>query len=167
MARSARRPTRQPISPCTGRSRGSAASSTHSTYATAWAQAEQPIPCLGTTHADHFIGPVPVSRTLTDEEIGTDYELNTGLVIAERFTDPAMDPDETPACLAIRHGPFVWGPTVEMALENAIALEHVASIAIQSLAIAPNLAPLDPSLRDRHHRRKHGRTAYYGQPDEG
>lgn len=140
---------------------------THSTHATAWAQAGRPIPCLGTTHADHFRGAVPVSRHLTDEEIAAEYELNTGLAIAEWFAGSGDDPDEIPACLAIRHGPFTWGPTPESALENAIALEHVAAIALHSLALAPDLRTLDPVLRDRHHRRKHGAAAYYGQPDDG
>jgi L-ribulose-5-phosphate 4-epimerase len=138
---------------------------THSSNATAWAQAGRPIPCLGTTHADHFRGDVPVSRPLTEAEIAGEYELNTGRAIVEWFATSGVDPEEVPGCLAVRHGPFVWGPTPEGALEQAIALEHVAGIALSALAIAPDLEPMDSTLRDRHHRRKHGADAYYGQAD--
>jgi len=136
---------------------------THSTQATAWAQAGRPIPCFGTTHADHFRGPVPVTRPLTEAELAGAYETNTGLAIVERFEADGLDPDEVPGCLAVGHGPFTWGPSVEAALENAIALEQVAAMAILTLAIDPAATPLWPALRDRHHRRKHGSTAYYGQ----
>jgi L-ribulose-5-phosphate 4-epimerase len=136
---------------------------THSVYATSWAQAGLDIPCLGTTHADHFHGSVPVTRKLTDEEIGGEYELNTGMVIVERFADDAIDPEHVPACLDVGHGPFIWGPTPEAALENAIALELVAKAAIYTHALAANTAAISRALHDRHFLRKHGSTAYYGQ----
>jgi L-ribulose-5-phosphate 4-epimerase len=137
---------------------------THSAHATAWAQAGREIPCLGTTHADHFRGAVPISRPLTRAQLGAEYERETGLAIVDRFVSGGIDPQEVPACLAVSHGPFTWGPSPEAALENAIALEHVAEIAIHALAIDQGAEPLDPDLRDRHHARKHGRSAYYGQP---
>ncbi len=137
---------------------------THSAHATAWAQARREIPCLGTTHADHFHGPVPVTRLLTDEEIAADYELNTGRVIVERFTEGGIDPSEVPACLDADHGPFAWGATPEEAIVNAIALEHVAWMAIHTVALAPETGPIPRSLLDRHFTRKHGPGAYYGQP---
>jgi L-ribulose-5-phosphate 4-epimerase len=137
---------------------------THSAHATAWAQARREIPCLGTTHADHFRGPVPVSRPLTRAQLGGAYERETGLAIVDRFVSGGIDPREIPACLAVSHGPFVWGPSPEAALENAIALEHVAEIAIHEFAIDQDGEPLDLDLRDRHYARKHGTSAYYGQP---
>ncbi len=137
---------------------------THSAHAAAWAQARREIPCLGTTHADHFHGPVPVTRALTGDEIATDYELNTGRVIVERFASGGIDPAEVPACLDASHGPFTWGDTPEGALVNAIALELVAGIAIHTLAIRPDTGPIPEALLDRHFRRKHGPGAYYGQP---
>ena len=136
---------------------------THSPYATSWAQAGRPIPCLGTTHADHFHGPVPVTRGLLAEEIATDYEANTGAVIVERFRADGLDPLEVPGCLVAGHGPFVWGATVGEALANAIALEHIAAIATHQLALGP-ATELPPALLERHFSRKHGPGAYYGQP---
>jgi L-ribulose-5-phosphate 4-epimerase len=137
---------------------------THSIHATGWAQARREIPCFGTTHADHFHGPVPVTRLLSDEEIETDYETNTGRVIVERLSSAGVDPVSMPACLDASHGPFVWGTSPEAALENAIALEHVAAIAIHTLALAPDIAPISRALLDKHFFRKHGPGAYYGQP---
>ena len=128
---------------------------THSGYATAWAQAGRAIPCLGTTHADHFRGPVPVSRALRQDEIDGDYELNTGHAIVDTFRTDGIDPAEVPACLVERHGPFSWGDTPERAVENAIALEHIAAIAFHAMTLAPDLGPVPDPLRDRHHRRKH------------
>jgi L-ribulose-5-phosphate 4-epimerase len=136
---------------------------THSAHAAAWAQARREIPCLGTTHADHFHGPVPVTRALTGDEIATDYELNTGRVIVERFAAGSIDPAEVPACLDASHGPFTWGATPEEALVNAVALEQVARIAIHTLALRPDAQPIPQALLDRHFRRKHGPGAYYGQ----
>jgi L-ribulose-5-phosphate 4-epimerase len=136
---------------------------THSPYATAWAQARRPIPCLGTTHADHFEGAVPVTRTLTAEELHGDYELHTGLVIAESFEELELDPLHMPAVLVARHGPFTWGPTLTAAVENAIALEAVAAAALHTLQINHEIGPIEPELLNRHFRRKHGDAAYYGQ----
>jgi L-ribulose-5-phosphate 4-epimerase len=136
---------------------------THSPYATAWAQAGRPIPCLGTTHADHFHGPVPVTRELLAEEIAADYEANTGAVVVERFRGDGLDPLAVPGCLVAGHGPFVWGTTVAEALANAVALEHIAAIATHQLALGP-ATELAPALLERHFSRKHGPSAYYGQP---
>lgn len=136
---------------------------THSHYATAWAQAGREIPCLGTTHADHFYGPVPVTRQLTPEEIQDQYELNTGNVIVERFAGGEPNPDQMPAVLVPGHAPFVWGPTPENALANAIALESVALMAVQTYAINPEVTPIPQPLLDKHYLRKHGPAAYYGQ----
>jgi L-ribulose-5-phosphate 4-epimerase len=137
---------------------------THSAHAAAWAQAQREIPCLGTTHADHFRGPVPVTRPLTSDEIAGDYELNTGRVIVERFSSGGIDPAEVPACLDASHGPFTWGVTPEEALVNAVVLEQVARMALDTLAIRPDTGPIPEALLDRHFRRKHGPGAYYGQP---
>jgi L-ribulose-5-phosphate 4-epimerase len=137
---------------------------THSVHAAAWAQARREIPCLGTTHADHFHGPVPVTRWLDDEEIRTDYEAHTGRVIVERFAEAGIDPSDVPACLDASHGPFTWGATPEEALVNAIALEQAAQMAIHTLAIEPGTGAIPRALLDKHFRRKHGPTAYYGQP---
>ncbi len=137
---------------------------THSLHATSWAQARREIPCLGTTHADHFHGPVPVTRLLTDAEISEGYERNTGLVIIERFAAGGIDPGAVPACLDAGHGPFTWGASPDAALANAIALEHVAAMAILTLELSPAIEPLQGALQDKHHRRKHGPAAYYGQP---
>lgn len=139
---------------------------THSIHATSWAQARREIPCLGTTHADHFHGSVPVTRLLSDDEIQGDYEANTGLVIVERFVSAGIDPAGIPACLDASHGPFVWGNSPEAALENAIALEHVAAMAIHTLALAPDSPPISRALLDKHFFRKHGPGAYYGQPPD-
>jgi L-ribulose-5-phosphate 4-epimerase len=136
---------------------------THSPHATAWAQAGVEIPCYGTTHADHFDGPVPVTRPLTAAEIGDAYEEHTGEVIVETIESRRVDPLEVPAVLVHSHGPFVWGPAVELAVENAIALEAVAGLAQSTLALRPDAPAIDPMLLRRHFRRKHGPGAYYGQ----
>jgi L-ribulose-5-phosphate 4-epimerase len=133
---------------------------THSTYATAWAQAGIAIPCLGTTHADYFYGPVPVTRRLTVKETENDYEHNTGLVIAEVIS--GRDPLTMPAVLVNSHGPFTWGATPAMAVHNAVILEEIARIASLSVNIAPP-NEIDKHLLDRHYLRKHGSGAYYGQ----
>jgi len=137
---------------------------THSSSATAWAQAGRELPCFGTTHADHFHGSVPVTRDLTAEEIGGDYEARTGDVIVETIEGLGLDPLEMPAVLVRSHGPFAWGRDEAEAVENAIALEAVASMAATSLALAPELQPVAAELLERHFRRKHGAGAYYGQP---
>lgn len=135
---------------------------THSTHATAWAQAGQDLPAEGTTHADHFYGSVPCTRRLTDEEIRGDYELETGKVIVETFKSRAIDPSSVPAALVYSHGPFVWGTSALDAVHNAAVLEEVAKIAILSRMIAPP-SPMQASLLARHFERKHGKNAYYGQ----
>jgi len=135
---------------------------THSTHATAFAQAGRPIPIFGTTHADYFNGPVPVTRKMTAEEIAGAYEWATGEVIVERFG--ALDPADFPAVLVNRHAPFTWGPNVAKAVEVSVALECVAQMALMSLQLAPSLEPIEPELLNKHFKRKHGAGAYYGQP---
>lgn len=135
----------------------------HSVYATAFAQSGREIPCLGTTHADTFYGPVPLTRHLTPEEIAGDYELNTGKVIEETFRTRKINHDQVPAALVVGHGPFTWGPTTEKALENAIVLEKVAMMAINTYRVDPQAQPIPQALLDKHFLRKHGPGAYYGQ----
>ena len=134
---------------------------THSEYATAWAQARRPIPCLGTTHADYFRGPVPVTDSMTDKEIEQGYEENTGLVIARAFRN--IDPIEVPAVLVANHAPFTWGLTVGEAAQNAVILEAVAKLAHLSIQIHDEAEPAGRTLHDKHFLRKHGSSAYYGQ----
>jgi len=137
---------------------------THSTSATAWAQAGREIPGLGPTHADHFRGSVPVTRALAREEVHGEYERRTGDVIVETFEQGGLDPLETPGVLVASHGPFAWGPDVEQAVENAIALEAVAELALRTVLLRADVAALDEDLLERHFSRKHGPGAYYGQP---
>ncbi|MFZ5830781.1 MAG: L-ribulose-5-phosphate 4-epimerase AraD [Planctomycetota bacterium] len=134
---------------------------THSRYATIFAQARREIPCLGTTHADHFHGPVPLTRPLAAEEVDTGYEQNTGAVIVERFSD--AEPMATPAVLVAGHGPFTWGRSATEAVDNAVALEAVAEMALGTLSLTTIAAPLEDYLIEKHHQRKHGAGAYYGQ----
>ena len=134
---------------------------THSSRATAFAQAGRPIPIFGTTHADYFNGDVPVTRKMTPAEIAGAYEWETGAVIVERFE--GLDPADFPGVLVNRHAPFAWGPTVAKAVETAVAMECVAEMALMSLALAPDLAPIEPELLAKHFKRKHGAGAYYGQ----
>ena len=136
---------------------------THSSFAAAWAQAGRPIPCLGTTHADHFAGAVPVTRALTDLEISGEYEQETGEVIAETITGLGLDPLHMPAALVASHGPFTWGIDADDAVANAIALETVAAMAHRTLAIDTDVPAIADSLLRRHFARKHGPAAYYGQ----
>ena len=136
---------------------------THSPFATAWAQARREIPCFGTTHADHFHGPVPVTRELTRDEIGGDYERCTGDVIVETVSGLRLGPLERPAVLVASHGPFAWGPDAGTAVENAIALEVVAESAFRTEALQPDAPPIQAELLERHFLRKHGPGAYYGQ----
>jgi L-ribulose-5-phosphate 4-epimerase len=133
----------------------------HSPAATVFAQAGRPIPCLGTTHADHFAGPVPVTRMLRKAEVEGDYEIETGKVIVERFA--RLDPSAFPAVLVAGHGPFVWGRTPEEAVQNAVALELTATLALATLHLNPQAAALPDYLLRKHHQRKHGPRAYYGQ----
>jgi len=136
---------------------------THSTHATSCAQAGREIPCMGTTHADHFYGTVPVTRPLTDEEIAVEYERNTGVVIVERFRKGGLDPADVPGVLVHGHGPFAWGCGVQAAVENAIVLEEVARTFLYTVTLNPNAGPIGQRLLDKHYRRKHGPSAYYGQ----
>ena len=136
---------------------------THSTCATAWAQAHRGIPCLGTTHADHFYGEVPCTRLLTREEVGGAYELNTGKVIVEHFTQHGLDPVQMPAVLVASHAPFVWGANAAAAVTCGVTLEEVARMALKTCNLAPNVPAIDDYLLDKHFLRKHGTDAYYGQ----
>jgi len=134
---------------------------THSFSATAWAQARREIPALGTTHADYFYGPVPVTRLLTTPEIKEDYEANTGNVIVERFRK--LDPLQMPAVVVANHGPFAWGRSLNDAVHNAVALEYCARLASETLRLRPASKPMPAALLDKHFLRKHGTDAYYGQ----
>lgn len=136
---------------------------THSPYATAWSQAGRPLPCFGTTHADHFYGTVPVCRILTPEETGRDYEALTGSAIVETFRAGGLDPVAIPAVLQHHHAPFTWGRDALDALTNSIALEMCAQMALDTLRLNPDAAPLPQHLLDKHYLRKHGPGAYYGQ----
>lgn len=134
---------------------------THSEFATAWAQAEKPIPCFGTTHADYFHGEVPVTERLSASEISGDYEFETGVAICRRFRK--LDPDRIPAVLVAGHAPFCWGPSAAEAAHNAVILEYVARMAYHTLVVNAESQPLMSELHDKHFLRKHGRNAYYGQ----
>ena len=134
---------------------------THSRHATSWAQAACEIPCFGTTHADYFHGPVPVTEPLTAAEIESDYEANTGVAIVRLMKD--RDPLSCPAALVAGHAPFCWGNSVADAAHAAVIVEELAAMAFQTLLINPNAAPIGDSLRDKHHQRKHGPKAVYGQ----
>ena len=134
---------------------------THSRRASSFAQARVEIPCLGTTHADHFCGPVPVTRPFKEAEVGSDYEVNTAVMIIERFAE--INPNEMPAVLVAGHAPFTWGPTPAKSVENAVALEAVADMALSTLAIRPDAPTLEPYVMNRNYLRKHGPDAYYGQ----
>ena len=134
---------------------------THSEFATAWAQAGRSIPCLGTTHADYFHGPVPVTDFMSDREITSEYEKNTGFAICRAFA--SLDPASIPAVLVRGHGPFCWGQDVADAAHNSVILEAVAKMAWYTIGLAKNAEPLPPALLDKHFLRKHGNAAYYGQ----
>ncbi|MFO7907379.1 MAG: L-ribulose-5-phosphate 4-epimerase AraD [Planctomycetota bacterium] len=134
---------------------------THSRRATAFAQARMEIPCLGTTHADHFFGGIPLTRPLTEQEVSTGYEENTGKVIVERFRD--LDPIAMPAVLVADHGPFIWGTSASNAVENAVALEAVAEMAVTTYQLRRDAPPLESYMLEKHYQRKHGTGAYYGQ----
>lgn len=133
----------------------------HSHFATAWAQACRPIPCLGTTHADYFYGEVLVTEALTADEVGEEYECAIGAAIVRTFS--GRDPLECPAVLVANHAPFAWGKTVADAVEHARILEEVASLALHTHALHPEKPPIAAQLLDKHFLRKHGGAAYYGQ----
>ena len=135
---------------------------THSEWATAFAQACREIPCFGTTHADSFFGPVPVTRFLTKEEVELQYERNTGKIIIERFKD--LDPVSIPGILIAGHAPVTWGGNARDAVKNSLIIERIAALAYRSLNLNLNLQSLPEYLLNKHHSRKHGHDAYYGQP---
>jgi len=138
---------------------------THSEYATAWAQAGREIPCFGTTHADYFHGPVPVTEPMPDHEIAGEYEENTGAAILRAFRD--RDPASHPAVLVANHGPFTWGKDVTAAAHNAVVLEAIARMAYFTSTLNQQASPIGKTLHDRHYLRKHGSNSYYGQAKEG
>lgn len=135
---------------------------THSTYATAWAQAGKDIPNIGTTHSDYFYKEIPCTRDMTEAEVTGDYELETGNVIVDRFQTAAINPDHTPGVLVKNHGPFSWGTSPANAVYNAKVLEQCAQMAFVSLTINPSTT-MNPLLVEKHYQRKHGPNAYYGQ----
>ena len=138
---------------------------THSTYATAWAQARRPLPCYGTTHADSFRGAVPVTAPLSPEALAGDYEAETGTAIIRAFEGRPCS--EMPAALVWGHGPFTWGRSAADAVENSIILEQTARMALLTEQIEPRIDPIGNDLRDKHFLRKHGPGAYYGQTGDG
>ena len=136
---------------------------THSRWATSFAQAGCGIQAYGTTHADTFYGEIPCTRKMTAEEIKGEYELETGNVIIETFRERNIDPAAVPAVLVNSHGPFIWGKDAGEAAHNAVVLEEVAFMALQSKMLNPGLTPMQSELLDKHYLRKHGANAYYGQ----
>lgn len=134
---------------------------THSRWATSFAQAHKPVPALGTTQGDYFYGDIPCTRLMTDDEIGGEYEKETGTVIIETFSD--KDPNAIPAVLVASHGPFTWGKTPYEAVHNAVVLEEVAFMDFHAMMMNTELCTMQQSLLDKHYLRKHGKNAYYGQ----
>ena len=134
---------------------------THSTHATAWAQAGLAIPALGTTHADYFFGDIPCTRALSAQEVDEAYELNTGQVIIETLGE--ANPLHTPGIVVYQHGPFAWGKDAHEAVHNAVVMEEVARMAWIARGINPQLQPIDSWLMNKHFQRKHGPNASYGQ----
>jgi L-ribulose-5-phosphate 4-epimerase len=137
---------------------------THSRYATAWAQAGKEIPCLGTTHADYFQGPIPVTDEMQPCDIESEYEWNTGQVIIKRFEK--LDPLATPAVLVAGHAPFCWGLSPAAAAHTAVVVEELAHLAFLTVTIHADVSGISATLRDKHFLRKHGPEAYYGQQAE-
>ncbi len=136
---------------------------THSEYATAWAQAGRAIPCLGTTHADYFHGPVPVTEPLTAEEVAEAYVRHTGAVIVRRFRTGGLDPIAVPGVLVAGHAPFAWGKTASEAVEHADVLEYIARLAYRSVLLGAPEAGIPAYVAEHHYQRKHGPKATYGQ----
>lgn len=134
---------------------------THSPWATSWAQASRSIPCYGTTHADYFYGEIPCARNLTEEEISSAYEQNTGFVIIETFQ--GKNPMHVPGVLCSNHGPFTWGKDAAEAVHNAVVLEEVAKMACRTELLNNFVKPAPQVIQDKHFMRKHGPNAYYGQ----
>ena len=138
---------------------------THSRWATTFAQAGKSIPAMGTTHADYFYGDIPCTRPMTDEEIGGDYEAETGKVIIETFRAAGRDPESVPGVLVYSHGPFTWGGSPAEAVHNAAVMEEVAFMDWHAMLLNPYHRDMQKALLDRHYFRKHGPGAYYGQED--
>jgi L-ribulose-5-phosphate 4-epimerase len=136
---------------------------THSEFATAWAQACRPIPCLGTTHADYFHGPVPVTEPLTAKEVADGYVRNTGAVIVRRFRAYSLDPIAVPGVLVAGHAPFAWGATPEEAVEHADVLEYIARLAFRTVLLDSSTEAIPSHVSEHHYMRKHGPKATYGQ----
>lgn len=136
---------------------------THSTYATSWAQAKRDIPSYGTTHADTFYGSVPCTRKLTNDEIKSDYEKNTGFVIIETLESRNIEILSVPGIIVGSHGPFSWGETPSKAVSNAVVLEEVSKMALITENLNHYITPIEKELQDKHYFRKHGKNAYYGQ----
>ncbi len=134
---------------------------THSPWATSFAQAGKGIPALGTTHGDYFFGQIPCTRKMTQEEISSKYEEETGKVVLEAFA--GMNPMDIPAVLVNMHGPFTWGKDPMDAVHNSVVLEEVAKIAYHTMQLTPGIGPMDQALLNKHFLRKHGANAYYGQ----
>lgn len=136
---------------------------THSEFATSWAQACRPIPCLGTTHADYFHGPVPITEPLTADEVSSGYVRNTGAVIVRRFRIENLNPLAVPGVLVAGHAPFAWGKTPADAVEHADVLEYIARLAFRSVTLNPSAPPIPSHVSEHHYQRKHGPKATYGQ----
>lgn len=136
---------------------------THSEFATSWAQSCRPIPCLGTTHADYFHGPVPVTEPLTAEEVSSGYVRNTGAVIVRKFRTECLDPVAVPGVLVAGHAPFAWGRNAADAVEHADVLEYIARLAFRSVLLNPSIPEIPAHVSEYHHQRKHGPKATYGQ----
>lgn len=136
---------------------------THSTYAVAWAQAGRDIPVYGSTHADHWAGPIPLVRQLEDREIQEDYEAASGKAIIDSFRERRLDPLDFPGAILPHHGPFCWGQSMKKAVENAIALEEISKMAFLTERISPDAGAIPRAMANKHYTRKHGPGAYYGQ----
>ena len=136
---------------------------THSRWATTFSQMGKGIPALGTTHGDYFYGEIPCTRKMTPEEIGGEYELETGNVIVETFNNRGIDAAQVPAVLVYSHGPFAWGTDPMDSVHNAVVLEELAFMAYHTMQMRPDIEPMQQELLDKHYLRKHGANAYYGQ----
>ena len=136
---------------------------THSEFATSWAQSGRQIPCLGTTHADYFHGPVPVTRPLTAAEVAEAYVRNTGAVIAQHFREHNLDPIAVPGVLVAGHAPFTWGKSAAAAVEHADVLEYIARLAFRSILLGASESGIPAYVSEHHYMRKHGPKATYGQ----
>lgn len=139
---------------------------THSPWATSWAQAGLPLPALGTTHADYFYGEIPCTRELTEREVETNYELETGRVIVETYQKNGLDPTAMPGVLVKNHAPFCWGEDAQQAVHHAVVLEEAAKMAFITYQLNPDARPISQCLLDKHYLRKHGANAYYGQKEK-